>query len=157
MNYNRGFFFLIFLNHSKVISSSLIRSCFCQDTKISHCTFFVQCQKLACKSISRTSPIVLYFILLSKFLSNLSPPLFIKFMQSFFYYPSCLGASTFVVRNCSVITSRIGGGLVLAFFVMLRYGKQGGEWYFMKGCNVTVKKIIKPFLCYCEEIGISSR
>ena len=94
VNYNRGFFFLIFLNHSKVISSSLIRSCFCQDTKISHCTFFVQCQKLACKSISRTSPIVLYFILLSKFLSNLSLPLFMKFMQSFFYYPSCLGAST---------------------------------------------------------------
>ena len=53
------------------------------------------------------------------------------------------------------ITSRIGVGWVSAFFVMLRDEKLGGEWYFMKGCLVTVKKIIKPFLYYCEEIRIS--
>ena len=49
------------------------------------------------------------------------------------------------VRGCAIITSRIEGGLVSAFFVMLRDGKPGGEWYFMKGHNVTVKKIINPF------------
>ena len=41
--------------------------------------------------------------------------------------------------------SRIGGGWVSTFFLMLRDGKHGGEWYFMKCRNVTVKKIIKPF------------
>ena len=41
-----------------------------------------------------------------------------------------------LLRSCSIITSRIGGGLVSAFFVMLRDGKQEGEWYFMKGHNV---------------------
>ena len=59
-------------------------------------------------------------------------------------------------RGCSIITSRIGSGLVSAFFVMLRDGKQGGEWYFVKGCNVMVKKNHKAFfLYYCEEIWIS--
>ena len=39
---------------------------------------------------------------------------------------------------------------------MLRDGKLGGEWYFMKDCHVTVKKMKKKsFLYYCEEIGIS--
>ena len=38
------------------------------------------------------------------------------------------------------------GRLVSAFFVMLRDGKQGGggQWYLVKGCNVTIK-IIKAF------------
>ena len=58
-------------------------------------------------------------------------------------------------RGCSIITSRIGGGWVSAFFVMLRDGKLGGEWCFMKDCHVTVKKMKKSFLYYCEEIGIS--
>ena len=39
--------------------------------------------------------------------------------------------------------SHIAGGWVLAFFTM-RDGKRGAKWYFRKGCNVTVKKIIKP-------------
>ena len=63
---------------------------------------------------------------------------------------------TLTLRGCSIITSRIGGGWVSAFFVMLRDGKQGGgERYLMKGRNITVKKIIKPFLYHCDEIGIS--
>ena len=44
----------------------------------------------------------------------------------------------------------MGVGWVSAFFVMSRDGKQGGEggqWYFMKGRNVTAKKIIKSFFC----------
>ena len=44
-----------------------------------------------------------------------------------------------------MIMSRIGGGWVSAFFVMLRDGKQEGEWYFMNSSNFTVKNIIKPF------------
>ena len=44
-----------------------------------------------------------------------------------------------------MITSRIGGGWVSAFFVILRDGKQGAEWCFMKGGHVTVKKIKKSF------------
>ena len=36
------------------------------------------------------------------------------------------------------------GGWVSTFLVMLRDGKQGVEWYLIKGCNVMVKKIIKP-------------
>ena len=32
-------------------------------------------------------------------------------------------------RGCSIVTSRIGGGWVSTFFVMLRGGKRGGEWY----------------------------
>ena len=27
---------------------------------------------------------------------------------------------------------------------------KGSEWYFMKGRNIRVKNIIKPFLYYCE-------
>ena len=50
-------------------------------------------------------------------------------------------------RSCSIITWRIGVGWVSAFFVMLRDGKLGGEWYFMNGCHVIVKKIKKPFFC----------
>ena len=47
-----------------------------------------------------------------------------------------------------MISSRIGAGWALAFFVMLRDGKQGAEgWYIMKGCNVTVKKNHKAFFC----------
>ena len=49
------------------------------------------------------------------------------------------------VWGCSIITSRIGGGWVSALFVMLRDGKQWGEWYLKKSRDVTVKKIIKPF------------
>ena len=41
------------------------------------------------------------------------------------------------------------------FFVMLRDGKQEGEWYFMKGRHIKVKKIIKPSLYFCEKMGIS--
>ena len=44
-----------------------------------------------------------------------------------------------------MITSRIGGGWVSAFLVILRDGKQGAEWYFMKDGHVTVKKIKKSF------------
>ena len=58
-------------------------------------------------------------------------------------------------RDYPIITSRIVGGWVSTFFAMLRDGKQEGEWYLMKGRNITVKKIIKLFLYYCEEIGIS--
>ena len=47
--------------------------------------------------------------------------------------------------NSYVTHRRVRGGWVSTFFVMLCDGKQGGEWYFMKGSNVTVKKIIKPF------------
>ena len=46
-----------------------------------------------------------------------------------------------------MIASRIWGGWVSEFFVMLCDGKQGGEWYFMKGRNVTVKKNHKAFFC----------
>ena len=62
-----------------------------------------------------------------------------------FVLTSCLAV---VVRDCSIITSPIGGGWVSAFFVMLRDGKQGGEWYFMKEYNVTVKKKIIKY-CFC--------
>ena len=50
-------------------------------------------------------------------------------------------------KGCSIITSRIGSGWVSGFFVMLRDRKQGGgsEGYLMKGHNVTIKKIKKPF------------
>ena len=34
-------------------------------------------------------------------------------------------------------------------------GWGGGELYYVKGSNVNVKKIIKPFLYHCEEIEIS--
>ena len=51
------------------------------------------------------------------------------------------------------MTSRIGRGWVSAF--LFCDGKQEEEWYLIKGRNVTVKKIIKPFLYYCDEIGIS--
>ena len=37
------------------------------------------------------------------------------------------------------------GWIGLSVFVMLRDRKQGDEWHFMKGRNVTVKKIINPF------------
>ena len=47
------------------------------------------------------------------------------------------------------------GWWVSAFFVLLREGKLWGEWYLMKGCHVTFKKIKRFFLYYCEEIGIS--
>ena len=43
------------------------------------------------------------------------------------------------IRSCSIITSRIGGGWVLKFFMILHVRKQGGEWYF------TIKKIIKTY------------
>ena len=59
----------------------------------------------------------------------------------------CILHIMFSIRGCSIITSRIGGGWVSAFFVMLRDGKRGGEWYFVEGRSVTVKKIIKPFFC----------
>ena len=36
-------------------------------------------------------------------------------------------------RDYSIITSRIEGVLVSAFFVMLGDGKQEVKWYFMKG------------------------
>ena len=36
-------------------------------------------------------------------------------------------------RDYSIITSRIEGVLVSAFFVMLGDGKQEVQWYFMKG------------------------
>ena len=48
--------------------------------------------------------------------------------------------SLILVRGCLIITSRIGGGWVSALFVMLCDWKQSGEWCFMKGRNVTVKK-----------------
>ena len=37
------------------------------------------------------------------------------------------------------------GGLISALFLMLRDGKEGGEWYLMKGCNVKMKTVIKAF------------
>ena len=43
--------------------------------------------------------------------------------------------------GCSIITSRVGGGWVSGFFVMLRDGIQEGiQEYLMEGRNVTVKK-----------------
>ena len=46
-----------------------------------------------------------------------------------------------ICSNCywggSIIMSGIG---VSEFFMMLRNGKQGCEWYFMKGYNITIKK-----------------
>ena len=55
--------------------------------------------------------------------------------------------------------------MVSVFFMVLRDRKQGGgggvggwgggELYYVKGSNVNVKKIIKPFLYHCEEIEIS--
>ena len=57
------------------------------------------------------------------------------------------GGTTWHIRGCSIITSRVGGGCVSVFFLMLCDGKQRGEWYFIKDCNVTVKKIHKPFSC----------
>ena len=56
--------------------------------------------------------------------------------------------------------------MVSVFFMVLRDRKQGGggggwggggggEFYYVKGSNVNVKKIIKPFLYHCEEIEIS--
>ena len=57
--------------------------------------------------------------------------------------------------GCSIITSRIGGGWVSAFFVMLRdewYFMKGGEWYYMKGDNVTVKKV-KAFFVLLKRSG----
>ena len=42
----------------------------------------------------------------------------------------------------------MGVGWVSAFFVMSRDGKEGGEggqWYFMKGRNVTAKKSLSLF------------
>ena len=56
-----------------------------------------------------------------------------------------------LLNNCVTYRRWVG----LSIFLMLRDGKQGGEWYFIKGRNVTVKKIIKDFLYYCEEIRIS--
>ena len=63
--------------------------------------------------------------------------------RSFLCYVTTLTSlvAIIIVRGCSIITSRIGGG-----------GKQvtenkRGEWYLMKSHNVTVKKIIKPFFC----------
>ena len=50
--------------------------------------------------------------------------------------------------GCSIITSRIGGGWVSAFFVMLRDAKQGGvSGTLMKGRKVKVKKKHKAIFC----------
>ena len=56
-------------------------------------------------------------------------------------------------RGCSIITSRIVDGWISAFFVMLRDRKRAGEWYRMKGCHVTVKKIKKPFFVLLSRDG----
>ena len=48
--------------------------------------------------------------------------------------------SSFPFRGYSMITSCKRGGWVSAFSVMLRNEKQGVQWYFMKVCNVTLKK-----------------
>ena len=46
------------------------------------------------------------------------------------------------LRGCLIIASCIGGGWVSAFFVM-----RWGEWYLMKGRNVTVKKKSQSLFC----------
>ena len=55
-----------------------------------------------------------------------------------------LGLKRYFIWDCSIITSRIGGGRVSVFFVMLRNVKQGG-WVVLHDRNISVKKIIKPF------------
>ena len=39
------------------------------------------------------------------------------------------------------------------FFAMLRDGKQEGEWYFMKGRHIKVKKIIKLLSTFVKRSG----
>ena len=56
-----------------------------------------------------------------------------------------LEQSKIEIRGCSIITLSMWGGWVSAFFVMLRTKTRVCVWYFMKGRNVTVKKIKKPF------------
>ena len=51
-------------------------------------------------------------------------------------------------KRCSIITSRMGGGWVSTFLVIMRNRKKRGhEWHLMKDRNVTVKKIYKVFFC----------
>ena len=56
-----------------------------------------------------------------------------------------LEQSKIEIRGCSIITSSMWDGWVSAFFVILRTKTRVCVWYFMKGRNVTVKKIKKPF------------
>ena len=64
-------------------------------------------------------------------------------------FPTFLKSSEMKMSNdssggCSIITSRIADEWVSVLFVILRDENKGGEWYLIKGCNVTVKKIVKP-------------
>ena len=53
-----------------------------------------------------------------------------------------------VMWSWSIITSRIGGGWVSAFFVMLRDGKQGRGWVVTSWKDITsCKKDHKAFFC----------
>ena len=54
----------------------------------------------------------------------------------------------FQTRDCSIIRSCVGGGGGVSVFSEMENNcvtENKGEWYFMKGHNVTVKIIIKPF------------
>ena len=59
-----------------------------------------------------------------------------------------IGACVDLLRGCSIITSCIRDGWVSAIFMMLcDMDNKGGEWYFIKGRNVTVKKNHKALFC----------
>ena len=49
-------------------------------------------------------------------------------------------------RGDSLITSRPGGRWVYRFFVILRDGKLGGGWNFIKVRDITVKNFNEGFL-----------
>ena len=51
-----------------------------------------------------------------------------------------IGDVVHVMMTFEVNHSIVNNNRVSAFFVMLRHGKQGGEWYFMKDRHVRSKK-----------------
>ena len=51
-----------------------------------------------------------------------------------------IGDVVHVMMTFEVNHSIVNNNRVSAFFVMLRHGKQGGKWYFMKDRHVRSKK-----------------